>query len=73
MREVARIREVGGELVAEYRGQTWVASRSEPGRWWRATYDECECPLATFGHKYCRHQKAVSRFNRERAQERKAA
>jgi hypothetical protein len=73
MVQTARAREIAGELVVELRGQTYVASRSQPGHWWWATYDDCECPLARFGHKYCRHQKAVSAWNRERARENSAA
>lgn len=68
----ARVREVNGELVAEYNGQTFVASRSQPGVWHRATHERCECPQGRFG-KFCRHQRAVSTLNKERAEERKAA
>lgn len=65
--------QVNGEVVLELNGRTYVQSRSKPGRLWEATYETCECPLATKGRKYCRHQKAVSEFNRKRAEERRVA
>lgn len=81
MNSRARVREVVitfkgepvTELVAEYRGATYVNSRSEPGIWHRATYDECDCALAVYGRKYCRHQMAVSAMNKARAEEKRAA
>jgi hypothetical protein len=54
---------INGETIVVIDGQTYVQSRSTPSTFYRATFDSCECKLAQF-RRSCRHQLAVSEYNR---------
>lgn len=56
---------VNGELVLSIDGRRFVQSRSDRTVFYEATFAGCECAFAQ--HRpavMCRHQKAVSEWNR---------
>lgn len=58
--------EINGETLLIVDGQAYVRSRSDPHTWYQTDYDACECTAFRY-RRDCRHSRAVSAYNRERA------